>query len=114
MWLQLYQNYVTRVEQQELLAAFTALRQHCLVVRHLPPPPHYLHFYIPNLDEEPDLDPIPPYTKEEAADPPPPQWVPTPLPKEVEEMNAALTEAHLIAENHDLTVNPSLTEFNLL
>ncbi|KIN96463.1 hypothetical protein M404DRAFT_10910 [Pisolithus tinctorius Marx 270] len=78
-----------------------------------PPPPHYLHFHIPDVDRDADLDPVPLYTEEGAADPPPPQRVPTPLPEEVEQMNEALAGI-AIAENHDLAVNPDLAEMSLV
>ncbi|KAI6144608.1 hypothetical protein BKA82DRAFT_4340599 [Pisolithus tinctorius] len=114
-WLWLYQNYVARVEHQELLALLNAFNDVNRLRRRMlpPPPPHYLHFHIPDVDRDADLDPVPLYTEEGAADPPPPQRVPTPLPEEVEQMNEALAGI-AIAENHDLAVNPDLAEMSLV
>ncbi|KAI6140165.1 hypothetical protein BKA82DRAFT_31270 [Pisolithus tinctorius] len=107
-WLRLYEHNHARIEQQALLALFA----HIVLP---PPPPHYLHFHLHDLDEHPNLDPILPYTVKGSADPPPPRCVPTPLPEDVIAMNEALAEANnLIAENLDLMVDPDLTEFELL
>ncbi|KAI6030561.1 CRAL-TRIO domain-containing protein [Pisolithus orientalis] len=79
-----------------------------LVLRPPTPPPHYLHFHLPDIDHDADLDPVPPYDEVEARDPPSPRRAPTPLPEEVAAVNELLEQPVVLAVADDIA------EFDLL
>ncbi|KAI6143773.1 hypothetical protein BKA82DRAFT_31579 [Pisolithus tinctorius] len=78
-------------------------------------PLHYLHHHIPDLDEEADLDPVPPYHAEEEVPVTPlhPMQMPTPEIEEVQAVYDTLTAAEAVVTEIELA-NINAEEFDLL
>ncbi|KAI6148417.1 hypothetical protein BKA82DRAFT_4354208 [Pisolithus tinctorius] len=78
-------------------------------------PPHYLHHMIPDLDEDADLDPIPPYHAEQEVPITPlrPVRMPTPEIEEIQAVYDALATAEAEAAEIKLA-NINAAEFELL